>query len=265
MSNTKKQLLALTVILTVFATIFFNEQINIFLGIDSDDTNFYWSITAQILKNVVPTLVVLFIFYKPNQVLTELGLKNGFSTGLKNAFLFTIPMLMGYYFMGDYNDEQPFFEHVLRALKDGFREEVYFRAFLFGQLFRQVKLGFIPAVSLNGIIFGLLHIYQAHSISESIGIFAITFAGAIWFAWLFMEWKENLWIAIFLHFFMNFYWNLFSTEQSALGGLLLNLPRALTIGISIYLTIKMIRKNGNSKINKTNLWFQKNNHLTVTI
>ena len=89
------------------------------------------------------------------------------------------------------------------------------------------------------------------------GVFAITFAGAVWFAWLFIEWKENLWLPIFMHFFMNLYWHLFSTENSALGGLMLNLPRIITIALSIYLTIKIVRKTGQLKINKTNFIRQK--------
>jgi uncharacterized protein len=257
MSNTKRQLLAFTVILTVFFLQVFNEKVSVFLGIGKSDTNFYWSIFGQILKYIIPTLIVLFIFHKPKDILGELGLNNNFLEGLQYAFLFTLPMLIGYFLLGYYNNEQTFIEHILKAFKDGFREEIFFRAFLFGQLFRQVKLGFLPAVLINGLIFGLLHIYQAHTLAESIGIFAITFAGAIWFAWLFIEWKENLWLPIFMHFFMNLYWHLFSTEKSAMGGLILNLPRILTIALSIYFTIKIIRKTGKLKINKTNFIRQK--------
>lgn len=252
MSNTKRILLAFAVILTVFFLQIFNEKVNDFLGIGKVDTNFYWSIIGQILKYLIPTLVVLFIFHKPKDILGELGLNKDFSKGLQYAFLFTLPMLIGYYFLGKYNNEQTLIENILKAFKDGFREEIFFRAFLFGQLFRQVKLGFLPSVLVNGLIFGLLHIYQANTLAESIGVFVITFAGAIWFAWLFIEWKENLWLAIFMHFFMNLYWHLFSTENSSLGGLLLNLPRILTIALSIYLTIKIVRKTGQLKINRAN-------------
>jgi membrane protease YdiL (CAAX protease family) len=242
MSKTKRLIIGLTVILTVLFLQIFNDIVNSLLKIGKTDTNFYWSIIAQILKYIIPTLIVLFVFYKPKEIIGELGLKKDFLKGLKYAFIFTLPMLIGYFILGHYNNEETFVENILKAFKDGFREEIFFRAFLFGQLFRQVKLGFIPAVAINGLIFGLLHIYQAHTLVESFGIFGITFAGAIWFAWLYIEWKENLWLPIFLHFFMNFYWHLFSTENSAMGGLLLNFPRILTIALSIYLTIKIIAK-----------------------
>jgi membrane protease YdiL (CAAX protease family) len=256
MSKIKRLSLGLTVVLTVFLLQIFNGELNAILQIGKEDTNFYWSITGQILKYIIPALVVLFAFHKPSEILNELGLKKDFLKGLQFAFIFTLPMLIGYYFLGDYNNDITFVDNVLKAFKDGFREEIFFRAFLFGQLFRHVKLGFIPAVVINGLIFGLLHIYQAHSVAESLGIFGITFAGAIWFAWLYMEWEENLWLPIFTHFFMNFYWHIFSTEASAMGGFMLNLPRTLTIALSIYLTIKIVRKTRTRAINKTNLMTQ---------
>jgi uncharacterized protein len=254
MSSTKRILLAVAVLLTVCAVQFFSEQINNLLAIGKEDTNVYWSIAGQVIKYIVPTFIVLLIFHKPKDILTELGLQHGFGKGLQLAFLFTLPMLLGYYLIGQYNNEQSFIINLLKACKDGLREEIYFRAFLFGQLFRQVKLGFLPAVAINGIIFGLLHIYQAHSFYESIGLFAITFAGAIWFAWLYIEWENNLWLAIFMHLLMNFYWHVFSTENSAVGSWLLNLPRILTIAVSIYFTIKWIRKKGSRNINRANIF-----------
>jgi uncharacterized protein len=67
----------------------------------------------------------------------------------------------------------------------------------------------------------------------------------------------QLWLPIFMHFLMNLFWHLFSTEHSALGGLMLNLPRILTIAFSIYFTIIMVRKTGKLKINRANLLRQK--------
>lgn len=255
MTKSKRQLLAIAVISTVFIIKFFSEQINQFLWNDKAAPHFYLSITGQILYYLIPTLAVLLIFHNPGSILVELGFSKGFLKGVVFAFLVTLPMLIGYYLMGHYNKDYAFSKNLVFAFKDGFREEIFYRAFLFGQLFRQVKWGFIPAVAINGVIFGLSHLYQAHQFGDILQVFAITFAGAIWFAWLFIEWNDNLWVPIFMHFFMNLYWDLFSTEKSAVGGLLLNLPRILTIGISIYLTIKLSGKySGKMRINRSNLW-----------
>ncbi len=258
MSRTKRQLLALTVIVTVCIVRYYSKDINAILLNGKEVPHFYLSILGQVLYYLIPTAAVLLIFHKPEKMLTELGLGKGFLKGLLFAFIFTLPMLLGYFLMGHYNTEHSLVKNILFAAKDGFREEVFYRAFLFGQLFRQAKTGFLPAVVVNGLIFGLSHLYQAHSITDSIGIFAVTFAGAIWFAWLFIEWEENLWLPVCMHFFMNFYWDLFSTENSAMGGLLLNIPRIATIALSIYVTIRIFRKKGRLKVNSTNFLRQKN-------
>jgi membrane protease YdiL (CAAX protease family) len=249
-----RQILGVTVIMTVLFIKLFSDRINQILWNDKAAPHFYLSILGQILYYLLPLLIVLFVFHKPQKVFTELGLNKGFLQGILWAFIFTLPMLIGYYFLGHYNNEFSLIKNITFAFKDGFREEIFYRAFLFGQLFRQVKLGFIPSVAINGIIFGISHLYQAHSIGESAGVLAITFAGAIWFAWLFIEWKENIWLPIWLHTFMNLYWDLFSTDKTVIGGLLLNLPRIMTIVISIYGSIKMApKKFGFLKINRTNL------------
>jgi membrane protease YdiL (CAAX protease family) len=255
MTKGKRQLLAIGVISTVFIVKIFSENINQLLWNDKAAPHFYLSIAGQILYYVIPTFIILIIFHKPGKILDESGLSKGFSKGLVFAFLFTLPMLIGYYLIGHYNNDYSFSRNLVFAFKDGFREELFYRAFLFGQLFRQAKWGFIPAVAVNGIIFALSHLYQAHNISDSLQVFAITFAGAIWFAWLFIEWNDNLWVPVFMHFLMNFYWDLFSTEKTAVGGLLLNLPRILTIAISIYVTIRLSKKYlGKLRVNRTNMW-----------
>jgi uncharacterized protein len=253
MTKYRKICLGIVVISTIFLLQIYSEAINRILHIDPNDTPFYWLMIAQMIKYIIPVLVVLFIFHSPKQILVELGMKKGFVKGLQYGFLFTLPMLIGYFLLGKFNADQSVLENICRAFKDGFREEIFYRAFLFGQLFRQVKLGFLPAVFINAFIFGFMHLYQAHSMADSIGIFCITSMGAIWFAWLYIEWQENLWLPIFMHFFMNLYWHVFSTEQSALGGIALNLPRVITIALSIYITIKTAKKHGGIKINRENL------------
>lgn len=259
MTDTKRKLLAITVILTVLIIKIFSEQVNHFLWNDKAAPHFYLSVAGQILYYIIPTLTVLFVFHKPVNVLKEIGISRAFGKGFLFAFIFTLPMLIGYYLIGHYNDEYSLLKNISFAFKDGFREEIFYRAFLFGQLFRQAKWGFIPAVALNGLIFGLSHLYQANNFADSITVFAVTFAGAIWFAWIFTEWNDNLWIPIFMHFLMNLYWDLFSSENTAVGGLILNLPRILTIAISIYITIKLTKRESRQlKINKNNLFRQTN-------
>lgn len=257
MNTRKRILLATTVILTVLVIKFFSADVNQFLWNDKAAPHFYVSLAGQILYYLLPAMAVLFLFHPAPTILSELGIAKGFFKGLVYGFLFTLPMFLGYYFLGQYNHEFSFTKNLLFAWKDGFREEIFYRAFLFGQLFRQVKWGFIPSVAINGIVFGLSHLYQAHNWEESLGIFAITFAGAIWFAWLFIAWEDNLWVPVFLHCFMNFSWDIFTSENTALGGFMQNLPRIITIALSVYVTLKLSPgQPGKQRITRKNLWFQ---------
>lgn len=246
--------LALAVIVTVAAVKLFSERVNRFLWNDRAAPDFYWSLLGQVAYYLVPAIIILLLFHPPRKLATELGIARGLLPGLGWALLFTLPMLIGYSLLGKFDHSYPLHKNLLFALKDGFREEEFYRAFLFGQLFRQARWGFIPAVAVNGLIFGLSHLYQAHSLADSAAVFGITFAGAIWFAWLFIEWKENIWVPVFLHTCMNFYWDLFSAEQSAVGGWWLNLPRLLTIALSVLITVYFARRADGLRIQRKRLW-----------
>ncbi len=118
---------------------------------------------------------------------------------------------------------------IMGAVGAAFFEELYFRAFFFGQIFRKTRFGFITAIAIPSVIFASLHLYQGQGFSQLIGIFITTFIGSAWFAWLYVEWNYNLWIPVFLHLLMNFYWMLFSAGNDALGGWLSNIFRVITI------------------------------------
>ena len=252
--SNKRQLLALVVILTVCIIKFFSSAINQFLWNDLEAPHFYWSILGQILYYGIPAFAVLATFHGPGRVLEEACIAKGFLKGALVGFLFTLPMLIGYAVVGRYHHETSLLKIVTFSFKDGFREELFYRAFLFGQLFRHVGWGFFPAVAINGIIFGLSHLYQAHNLSESFGVFGITFGGSIWFAWLLTEWEDNLWVPVFLHFLMNLDWDLFGTDSTVVGDLAFNIPRILTVAASIYLTIKWKRSRSLPlRVKRTNM------------
>ena len=53
----------------------------------------------------------------------------------------------------------------------GFVEELFYRGFLFGQLFKYTRLGFISSVILGAALFASGHLYQSQDTIELIGIF----------------------------------------------------------------------------------------------
>jgi len=157
--------------------------------------------------------------------------------------LCTLPMFIGFAILFDFDTELSLNSILVTVVAAAFFEELYFRGFLFGQIFRYTRWGFIPSILLGAILFGLVHLYQGTEPGEIIGIFLITFMGGILFAWTYVEWNYNLWAPIFLHLFMNLSWGLFAVSDNALGGMYANIFRVITITLTIILTLLYKRRN----------------------
>jgi membrane protease YdiL (CAAX protease family) len=162
-------------------------------------------------------------------------------------------MFIGSWFLGKMTTNPDYFEWFRGSVLPGFFEEWLFRGFLFGIVFRKAGWGFIPASLIGSFFFGLAHIYQGSEVLESVFIFLITGMGAAWFAWLYVEWDFNLWVPIFFHTLMNLSWILFEVSENALGGLGANVFRAITIALSVIITVKIAKKKG-FNVNKNNLF-----------
>ena len=133
-----------------------------------------------------------------------------------------------------------------------------FRGFLFGQLFKKTKLGFVPSVFFGALFFGLIHLYQSTELAELVGIFLITFLGGILFSWAYAEWNYNIWVPIFIHMLMNLSFELFSAGENALGGIYINIFRTMSIILIIAITvIYKKRKKIRLEINKNTIWIKK--------
>ena len=202
---------------------------------------------------IIPVVISLLLIYGFRNIMEELRLNQSITKGILWASVMVIPMYIGSITTGTLNSDITAVRLIHLTLLAGFFEEVFFRGFLFGQLFRKLKWGFIPAVTLNALAFASGHLYQGSTFNETLGVFIVTLMGGAWFAWLFIEWNENIWIPIALHTLMNLSWILFNVSETALGGMSANIFRATTITISILITIRYAKKNGGLKINRKNL------------
>ena len=165
-------------------------------------------------------------------------------------------MLIGNAYLANFNISISWRTFWIAVIAAAVFEEFYFRAFLFGQLFRGAHWGFIPASLVGAVFFASIHLYQGDTFFEALGIFAITFLGAGLYAWVYVEWNYNIWVPIFLHLFMNLSWDLFSTANSALGGVWPNVFRSITIALIIIRTVRIKKANGKKlNVNKTNILF----------
>lgn len=177
-------------------------------------------------------------------IFDALGLKKGFKTGLFVGVVLTLPMLISSAIAGSIPKQIDWPLFIRNTFYAGFFEEILFRAFLTGILFRKLGWGFIPAAVVGAVVFGTGHLYQGNNLYQSMGVFIVTAMGAAWFAWLYIEWNFNLWLPVFLHIFMNLSWMLFEVSANALGGWYANIFRAITIALSVIITLRMKKQKG---------------------
>lgn len=160
------------------------------------------------------------------------------------AFIATLPMLVGYGLTGTATWN---WSLVLQgAIIAAFVEEVFFRGFAYRMLHERAGWGFWPAAVFTGVVFGLMHVPLDNLLRLDLSAnhlltIALTAAGGVFYAWLYMRWKFNLWVPIFLHMFMNLWWMVFAAGDNAVGGMTANICRGLTIAAAVVLTLNAQR------------------------
>lgn len=125
-----------------------------------------------------------------------------------------------------------------------FAEEVLFRGYLFRQLYRRAGWSFIAAVAVSAIFFGLAHVRNVIGKGDLrllVSEIVITGVGGAFFAWLFVNWRDNLWVPFTVHSFMNLWWEVFLISQSAVGNRVGIVSRSITIILVVAITLRQRR------------------------
>jgi membrane protease YdiL (CAAX protease family) len=193
-------------------------------------------------------IIAVMIIARKNPIgaVEELGLLESLPAGLLVSVVITLPLPLIFSLSSPISDDIEGIRLLYFAFFSPLEEEIIFRGFAFWMLCKYARLGFWGAVLAPSFLFGIVHLYQADTMIDALGIFGITTAGSIWFSWLLMRW-ENLWVPIFIHALMNGWWQIFEVDDTALGGYLANIARLIVIAISILITIKkeklLIRMN----------------------
>lgn len=228
--------------------IYFSIDANTFSFIQKETTLLSQSkalghIAAYTITLLPLLITVLFLHNRSLTAAEKLGLSRNPFIGFAFAFLSTLPMLTAYLISFSINRKLSLDTIIINTISSAFFEEIIYRAFLFGMLYRFTRLGFIPSVFLGSLLFGAAHLYQSTDINELIGIFLLTFLGSVLFAWIYAEWKFNLWTSTFLHCLMNLYWLIFDISTNSLGDTYANIFRFSTIFLAILITITYKKKN----------------------
>ena len=194
---------------------------------------------------IIPVLLLTAIVIKPKDIFSFLGLNRNIIKGLGIAILCVAPLYIIFPLFGGINTDLTIPLLLQKSILPGFKEEFICRAFMFGLLFRYSKTGFSWAVILPALYFGSVHLYQGHDALSTLAAFGVTFIGALYFSWMYVEWNFNLWVPIGLHMLMNGAWVIFSMEgtEVAAGGLISNIARVISMLLAIGLTVWHKRKN----------------------
>jgi membrane protease YdiL (CAAX protease family) len=172
-----------------------------------------------------------------SQPFRELGLRAPPLRALAFALLATVPMSLGFALTSKLNPALSLTSVLLFCVIAPFAEEVLFRGYLFRQLYQRARWPFWLAMIAPSVLFALEHAYQARGALDLLGVFAITGTGSLLFCWVFRRWQYNLWAPFFVHAAMNFWWELFAVDETALGGVFANAARIATVVIAVVLTL----------------------------
>ena len=207
----KRSAIILTAFGLFFVTWYFNLGVRPFANFISTCKSIHY-ILHYLIAGIIPAAALL-LLHRPDTILYRLGLTHGFGRGLLFGVLSTVPMFAGYAVIGSFNRETPPDHMFTFIVVAGFFEELIFRGFVFGELFRTARWGFLPAATLTALAFGSLHLY--------------------------------LWSVIWPHTLMNAPWMLFSGSGSgAVGGLWANSLRLCTLLIAIALVVIYKKRKG---------------------
>ncbi len=110
----------------------------------------------------------LYVLHKYNitAIVSELGLSKGFIKGLTFGLLATLPMIISSAIMFKLSVDIFSFTILIAVILGPVMEEILFRGYLFGQLFKREKWGFIPASLIASVFFGIGHLYQSNTRSR---------------------------------------------------------------------------------------------------
>lgn len=217
-------------------------RVTALLGLHSASlSKFIVGYSIMFIAVIILTLFVI----KPKELFSFLGINCNIAKGFCISLICVLPLYIIFPILGTINSDTTLSLILRKSIFPGFMEEFMFRAFMFGLLFRYAKIGLFWAVILPALLFGSLHLYQGHDVISSLAAFAVTFIGAVYFSWMYVEWNFNLWVPIGLHMLMNGAWVIFSMEgtEVAAGGLISNIARVLSILLAIGLTVWYKRRN----------------------
>lgn len=95
--------------------------------------------SMRALLLVIVAFILLAVVMKPKEIFSFLGLNGNILKGFGIALICVLPLYLVFPFFGNFNTELTFQVFYNKCILTGFKEELVFRAFMFGLLFRYAK------------------------------------------------------------------------------------------------------------------------------
>jgi len=190
---------------------------------------------------VVPLAALAIQRRSIGQTLAELGIATNPLRPLFFGVVATLPATIGFALTGHVNQNLPPRAFFLACLYAPFAEELLFRAFAFGQLYRRAGWSFRQAFVIPAILFAGGHWHQSRDPMEIAGIVAITGLGAFVFSYFFVRLGWTIWAPFALHALLNTLWFVFTSDKNALGGVSDNIFRFGSIGLAFLIAYAATR------------------------
>jgi len=203
---------------------------------------FYIAESIDKILEVIICIVAVWLMHRAGlrDVFRELGLSAPILPAIAFALGVSLPMLIGFAITRGLTPHIELLPLLFFNVFSPIVEEIEFRGFGVRQLQRGTGWPFWAAVWPSAILFGLCHVEQGQTPQEMAGLFFLTGAGGVAFAWFVYRWK-NLWVAVGLHICMNLWWDLFSVSKNAIGNWLAFVLQSLTILLAILGTLHLTR------------------------
>ena len=176
----------------------------------------------------------------PRRVMAALGLCAPGLRTLGFVLACTAPLPLVYGLAGKWEGGPGAVPDLLRfALFPGIMEEILYRGFLFGLIYRVVGWGFVPTALLCAAVFATGHLYQSRDPLEMAMIVGVTVVAGVWWAWLYVRWGFDLWVPIGFHVLMNGWFVVFDVGDRAAGTVLSVGVRLAVVILSVVLTLRL--------------------------
>lgn len=121
-------------------------------------------------------------------------------------------------------------------------EEVIYRGLVVGALVAVARWRVWEASLVPAVVVGVMLLVQGQGLAVTIDTVLLMAVTGLFFGWMFVEWRFNLWPALLLHIGLNSLWVIFAMSESPADGFMGSALRVAILIAAFAMTDKMTTK-----------------------